>query len=279
MRVGAAALRVVLSVPTGVTGLYAVSDDRGQSWPIRAWTTRWFGSALENPALRNALILSREAAAGATIVALVLGTLAALVVHLSVQNLVRPWKSHDRLCASGVNIAIGLQFSDPKRPVARKRRTGRGRERLAVTLLHEDADARLDRLCDPPLELASSTLDRAGHVARQNRASPFMERIVSGVMAQEICDVGRAQRHGNHRRARGRIEGQARFTLAVGDDLQHLTVRHFRHPKGEDVPPDRWDMFHKFRKVGGHAGQDQLHPAKAVGKVLDQFRHIAPERA
>ena len=81
LRIATMAVLLFLYVPIGIIALYAFNADRGQSWPITDWTTRWFGMALDNPELRSALVLSLEAATAATIVALVLGTLAALVVH------------------------------------------------------------------------------------------------------------------------------------------------------------------------------------------------------
>src|SRR5665811_1419810 len=81
LRVATGAVLLFLYLPIGIIALYAFNADRGQSWPITDWTTRWFGIALDNPELRSALVLSLEAATAATIVALVLGTLAALVVH------------------------------------------------------------------------------------------------------------------------------------------------------------------------------------------------------
>jgi putative spermidine/putrescine transport system permease protein len=81
LRVATGAVLLFLYLPIGIIALYAFNADRGQSWPITDWTTQWFGIALDNPTLRNALVLSLEAASGSTIVALVLGTLAALVVH------------------------------------------------------------------------------------------------------------------------------------------------------------------------------------------------------
>ncbi len=81
LRIATVAVLLFLYLPIVVIALYAFNADRAQSWPITSWTTSWFGIALDNPALRNALFLSVEAATGATILALVLGTLAALVVH------------------------------------------------------------------------------------------------------------------------------------------------------------------------------------------------------
>lgn len=81
LRIATVAVLLFLYLPIVIIALYAFNADRGQSWPITDWTTQWFGIALDNPTLRSALVLSLEAATGATIVALVLGTLAALVVH------------------------------------------------------------------------------------------------------------------------------------------------------------------------------------------------------
>ena len=70
-----------LHIPIVIIGLYAFNADRAQSWPITDWTTKWFGIALQNEALRDAFLLSIEAAVGATVIAIVLGSLAALAVH------------------------------------------------------------------------------------------------------------------------------------------------------------------------------------------------------
>ena len=75
------AVLLFLYLPIGIIGLYAFNADRAQSWPITSWTTQWFGLAVDNAALRSALVLSLETATGATLVALVLGTLASRVVH------------------------------------------------------------------------------------------------------------------------------------------------------------------------------------------------------
>ncbi len=70
-----------LYIPVFTIVLYAFNADRGQSWPIREFTTHWFGDALANQQIRDALAMSVETAIGATLVALVLGSLAAFAVH------------------------------------------------------------------------------------------------------------------------------------------------------------------------------------------------------
>ncbi len=67
-------------VPLLIVGLYAFNESRIQAWPIQGVTFKWFEKALHNHGAQDALILSLKAATGATLVALVLGTLAALAV-------------------------------------------------------------------------------------------------------------------------------------------------------------------------------------------------------
>jgi putative spermidine/putrescine transport system permease protein len=63
-----------------VIALYAFNERRTLRWPIPGLTLDWFGRAFENPGVRDALATSLKAATGATAIALVLGTLAALAV-------------------------------------------------------------------------------------------------------------------------------------------------------------------------------------------------------
>ncbi len=81
LRIATGGVLLFLYVPIAFIVLYAFNGSRGQTWPITEWTTEWFGAAIGNPDLHAALILSIEAAVGATLIALVLGTLAALVVY------------------------------------------------------------------------------------------------------------------------------------------------------------------------------------------------------
>jgi putative spermidine/putrescine transport system permease protein len=60
--------------------LYAFNERRTLKWPIPGLTLDWFGRAIDNPGVRDALWMSLKAATGATLVALLLGTLAAFAV-------------------------------------------------------------------------------------------------------------------------------------------------------------------------------------------------------
>jgi len=76
-----AAVLVFVYVPIALIGLYAFNTNRVPTWPPSGFTLDWFGKAAQSSEIRSALLLSLEAAAGATIAALVLGTLAAFAVQ------------------------------------------------------------------------------------------------------------------------------------------------------------------------------------------------------
>ena len=83
LRLGAGATLAFIYLPLVVIAIYAFNANISQTWPIESYTTKWFGIAWHNPDVRDALKLSVEAALGATAIALVLGTLAALAVARS----------------------------------------------------------------------------------------------------------------------------------------------------------------------------------------------------
>jgi putative spermidine/putrescine transport system permease protein len=68
-------------LPLLVIALYAFNDRTTQAWPIQGLTLKWFGKALDNPGARDALLTSLKAGLGATVLALVLGSLAAFAVQ------------------------------------------------------------------------------------------------------------------------------------------------------------------------------------------------------
>jgi putative spermidine/putrescine transport system permease protein len=80
LRAGTALTLAFLYIPLAVIALYAFNERRTLRWPIPGLTLDWFGRAFENPGVRDALATSLKAATGATAIALVLGTLAALAV-------------------------------------------------------------------------------------------------------------------------------------------------------------------------------------------------------
>ena len=80
LRLGTALTLAFLYVPLLVIGLYAFNERRVQTWPIPGFTLEWFDKAFHNPGVRDALETSVKAALGATGLALLLGTLAAIAV-------------------------------------------------------------------------------------------------------------------------------------------------------------------------------------------------------
>jgi ABC-type spermidine/putrescine transport system permease subunit II len=62
-----------LHIPIVIIVLYAFNASNVQGWPITDWTTKWFGPAIHNGEMQQALILSLKAGALATGIALVLG--------------------------------------------------------------------------------------------------------------------------------------------------------------------------------------------------------------
>jgi putative spermidine/putrescine transport system permease protein len=67
-------------VPLIVIGLYAFNERRTQTWPIPGFTLDWFAKAFDNPGVRDALWTSLKAGLGATAIAILLGSLAAMAV-------------------------------------------------------------------------------------------------------------------------------------------------------------------------------------------------------
>jgi putative spermidine/putrescine transport system permease protein len=81
LRVATGFVLAFLYLPLVILIVYAFNPSRLQAWPPTGFTLHWFGQAFGNPGLREAIVNSLLAGLGATGIALVLGTLAALAVH------------------------------------------------------------------------------------------------------------------------------------------------------------------------------------------------------
>jgi putative spermidine/putrescine transport system permease protein len=81
LRAATAVVLVILYLPLVILAIYAFNPSRLQVWPPTGLTLHWFAEAAGNPGLRAALVNSLLAGAGATAIALVLGTAAALAVQ------------------------------------------------------------------------------------------------------------------------------------------------------------------------------------------------------
>jgi putative spermidine/putrescine transport system permease protein len=71
----------VIYVPLIVVGINSFNASRTFGWPPQGFTTHWWGDTMGNPGARQALVTSLEIAAVATVLALVLGTMAAFAVQ------------------------------------------------------------------------------------------------------------------------------------------------------------------------------------------------------
>jgi putative spermidine/putrescine transport system permease protein len=80
LRLGAGVTLAFIYLPLVLIAVYAFNESITQRWPIDDFSTKWFTEAWNDPAVRDALLLSVQAAAGATVVALVLGTLLSLAM-------------------------------------------------------------------------------------------------------------------------------------------------------------------------------------------------------
>ena len=80
LRIGTVVTLAFIYIPLIVILIYAFNESRSQAWPIDGLTLEWFDRAVNNPGVRDALWTSLKAALGATAIALVLGTLAAMAV-------------------------------------------------------------------------------------------------------------------------------------------------------------------------------------------------------
>ena len=81
LRLATGAAVVFLYMPLVILAIYAFNPSRLLVWPPRGFTLSWFGEAAANDAVIQAVINSMLAGAFATIIALILGTLAAFAVQ------------------------------------------------------------------------------------------------------------------------------------------------------------------------------------------------------
>jgi putative spermidine/putrescine transport system permease protein len=81
LRAATAGVLAFLYTPILIIALYAFNAERIQVWPIREFSTEWFGSAWGNPSVRAALGLSVQVGLLSSLLAIILGSLAAFAVH------------------------------------------------------------------------------------------------------------------------------------------------------------------------------------------------------
>jgi putative spermidine/putrescine transport system permease protein len=81
LRAASGLVLAFLYLPIAIIALYAFNAQRIQVWPIREFSTQWFGSAWDNPSVRDAIGLSIQVALLSAVAAVVLGSLAAFAIQ------------------------------------------------------------------------------------------------------------------------------------------------------------------------------------------------------
>ncbi len=81
LRVATGLVLAFLYLPLIILAVYAFNPSRLQAWPPMGFTLHWFAEAADNPAVRQAVVNTFAVASLATLIALVLGTLAAIAVQ------------------------------------------------------------------------------------------------------------------------------------------------------------------------------------------------------
>jgi putative spermidine/putrescine transport system permease protein len=81
LRIAAAVTLAFIYVPIVVVVLYSFNASPVARWPITELTTDWYARAFRDEGIRSALSASLQAAIGATLLALVLGTMIAFAGH------------------------------------------------------------------------------------------------------------------------------------------------------------------------------------------------------
>ena len=72
---------VIVYVPLGLVVLNSFNANKTFSWPPTDWTLHWWSVAAKSAGAREAVLVSLQVAAVATLIALVLGTMAALALQ------------------------------------------------------------------------------------------------------------------------------------------------------------------------------------------------------
>ena len=80
LRIATAAVLLFMYIPLALVVIYAFSENGTSAWPPSSLSTKWIEQAIANTGLRDAFLTSIVIALGATVVALLLGSLAALAV-------------------------------------------------------------------------------------------------------------------------------------------------------------------------------------------------------
>ena len=81
LRIGTGIVLAFIYLPIGIIVLYSFNAAKVATWPITSFTFDWYLKAFNDPGIRSALLTSLQAAIGATVAAVILGSLLALTVQ------------------------------------------------------------------------------------------------------------------------------------------------------------------------------------------------------
>jgi putative spermidine/putrescine transport system permease protein len=80
LRIATGLTLAFIYIPIALIVVYSVNTDTTPRWPPTGFTLEWWAAAFRNTGLQEAFVTSLTVAAGATVIALVLGTLASMAV-------------------------------------------------------------------------------------------------------------------------------------------------------------------------------------------------------
>lgn len=80
LRVATGLILAFIYIPLALVVIYAFNRSGTSAWPPSGFTLSWIGTAIANTGLQQAFLTSLTAALGATVIALILGSLASLAV-------------------------------------------------------------------------------------------------------------------------------------------------------------------------------------------------------
>ena len=81
LRIASVVILAFIYLPIALIVLYSFNSSGVASWPIPGLTLEWYARGIGDAGIRSALTASVEAAVGATVLALILGTLISFAVH------------------------------------------------------------------------------------------------------------------------------------------------------------------------------------------------------
>ena len=80
LRIATGLTLAFIYIPIALIVIYSVNKDTTPRWPPTGFTLEWWEAAFQNTGLQEAFVTSLTVAAGATVIALALGTLASMAV-------------------------------------------------------------------------------------------------------------------------------------------------------------------------------------------------------